>query len=204
MKKFLMAVAAVAMLAGCQQPGVGSYNSSEVGRASRVEFGRVVSSRPVHISGENTGLGALGGAGAGGLLASGGHSTGAILAGGLAGALIGGVAEQQIANREGVEYVIALRDNDVITLTQNLNDGDQILPPGARVIIQQNGQFQRVIPADSMPTGITRAPGIKQYNGEFDNDLYYDDPVSSNPRQYTPYGGDQRTYRSTTSSRSYR
>ena len=82
----------LAILSDCTQPGETHYGYQDVGQTTAVQFGTVISERPVSITGQNTGVGAtagaLGGALGGSHIGSGGRS----LAGMLAGAVIAGVA----------------------------------------------------------------------------------------------------------------
>src|SRR4051812_40909855 len=119
---------ALTLLTACQHPGQGRYGYQDVGQASVVEFGKVISLRMVDITGQNTGLGAtagaMGGAIGGSYIGSGGGS----LAGMLAGALIAGAAgyglEQAASDRTGIEYVITLEHGKTITMVQNFVEGD--------------------------------------------------------------------------------
>ena len=170
MKKQLSALIVLAfLLSACVHNGQNDYNWSDVGRPTVVEFGKVVAIRTVHITGQNTGAGAVGGGIAGAAIARNGDGKGA-LAGLLIGAVAGAIAEQELANRMGTEYTIALRNRKVITVVQEIHDEDPIFRPGTRVIVQTNGQYQRVLSAEALPTKITRAKGIKQVDDDSDDD----------------------------------
>ncbi|WP_247872505.1 hypothetical protein [Azospirillum sp. TSO35-2] len=136
-----------------------------MGRASVVEFGTVVAARPVDIRGQNTGVGGLVGGTAGGLaLSNVGRGTGnvaAILGGVLVGAAMGAMAEQAASDRVGIEYTVTLANGKTITIVQDQAAGDRVFNPSERVMIQANGTYQRVLPADHLPNQIARPQGIK-------------------------------------------
>ena len=48
-----------------------------------------------------------------------------------------------------------------MTVAQNQNKGDRVLQKGERVIIQTSGSYQRVLPAEHLPTEIKKPKGIK-------------------------------------------
>jgi len=152
------------ILSGCANNGQNRYSYSEVGHATLAVFGTVVSTRTVDINGKNTGTGAAVGAAAGGIAGSqfgnGGGNAAATLAGVIIGAAAGAMAEQALADRTGLEYVIALTNGKVLTIVQEQNKGDRVFNPGERVIVQASGQYQRVLPADNIPTQMNRPVGI--------------------------------------------
>lgn len=154
------------LLAGCaQRQSQNVYKHDEVGKASAVTFGTVVSSREVDITGKNTGAGALiggvAGAGAGSYVGSGSGSAWAAGAGLLAGAAIGAIAEQAMADRTGIEYIVLLQSGVVLTVVQDIGKDESRLPTGLRVVVQNTGGYQRVLPAEHLPTEMTRPVGIK-------------------------------------------
>ena len=169
MHKLMIPVAAsiclVASLTGCATQGQSRYSFQDVGRASVVEFGTVVASRQVDIRGQNTGVGGVVGGTAGGLAMSnvgqGSGNVAAILGGVLVGAAIGAMAEQAASDRVGVEYTITLANGKTITIVQEQAAGDRVFSPSERVMVQANGTYQRVLPADHLPNQIARPQGIK-------------------------------------------
>jgi outer membrane lipoprotein SlyB len=63
--------------------------------------------------------------------------------------------------------VVKLRDLEngkTLTVAQNISEKDVIHKIGDRVIVQINGQYQRVLPANDLPTEIERPKGIKFKN----------------------------------------
>ena len=138
-------------LAGCAHPSGSTYQAGDVGRTIETAQGSVVSSRAVEISGDTNAVGPLAGGAAGAagsaLAFSGGGNTGLIaVLGGLIGAGIGYLSQQQLNNREGIEYVLEMDDGRTVTLVQN-RAGDEVpLADGTPVLVQVSGQYTRVIP----------------------------------------------------------
>lgn len=165
MRKILLVTAAALALSACQHPGMSNYGYQDVGQATTVSFGTIISFRNVDITGKNTGIGAGAGA-AGGLIAGAqfGQGDGA-LAAALAGALIAGVAghmaEQELQNRQGVEYVITLENGNTVTIVQNAEPELDKIRKGDRVMVQNFGTYQRVLPAGDLPEKIKKPKRIK-------------------------------------------
>ena len=163
--KILLGCLALASLSGCTKPGQNQYGYKDVGQSTLVEFGTVLASRPVEITGENTGVGALvgagTGAGAGSYLGGGTGNVWAIAGGALIGAAAGAFAEQGISDGPGIEYTIIKENGQTVTIVQNKKDGDIMFPAGSRVIVQVSGSYQRVLPADNLPEYVNRPKGIK-------------------------------------------
>lgn len=160
----LMAGLAMA-LGGCATQGQSRYSYKDVGRASEVAFGTVLSSRQVDITGQNTGAGAVVGGTAGGLamsnVGSGTGNVAAILGGALVGAVAGAVIEQAAADRVGIEYVLILANGKTITVVQEQDEGDEIFAPGAPVMIQTSGSYQRVLSTANLPSEVSRPKQVK-------------------------------------------
>lgn len=158
-------VAVIALASGCVTQGQNRYSYRDVGQTALVEFGTVVASRQVEIQGKNTGTGALVGgavgAGAGSYIGSGSGSAWGVGAGLLAGALAGAIAEQSMADRFGIEYVITLANGKTVTLVQEQAQGDRVFNPGDAVMVQSSGTYQRVLAADHLPSEIKRPKQIK-------------------------------------------
>jgi outer membrane lipoprotein SlyB len=162
--RLALALLAALVLPGCQRSGQNTYSASEVGYARAVDFGTVVAVREVAIKGEQTGIGAAVGGAAGGVAgAAFGHGIGNVastLGGVLLGGLAGAGAEQAIGDRTGLEYTVTMQNGSTIQVVQNRNEGDRVLQPGERVMVQANGATQRVLPADRLPTELQRPKGI--------------------------------------------
>lgn len=167
-RNFAIALGIVLALgvSGCaQRPSQNVYNYDEVGKSTAVSFGTVISSRQVDITGQNTGAGALVGAGigagAGSYAGSGSGSIWAAAAGALVGAAVGAAAEQAAADRVGIEYIVILESGVTMTVVQDIGKNDVAIPEGSRVIVQNSGGYQRVLPASNLPTEMARPQGIK-------------------------------------------
>ena len=131
----LVLVVAVLVLAGCPSSMSGAAYSRDQARLSQdVQFGTVQTVRHVLIEGTGTGIGALGGAAAGGVLASGigggrGQSL-AIIGGALLGGAAGAAAEEGMTRQAGLEIAVRLDNGRTIAVTQA---ADQMFSPGDRV-----------------------------------------------------------------------
>jgi outer membrane lipoprotein SlyB len=53
---------------------------------------------------------------------------------------------QKSINKNGIAYTIRKDDGEVVVVNDFPNTGDDIFFPGQRVIIQHNGQYNKVIP----------------------------------------------------------
>lgn len=165
MKKSLACLLSLTMLTGCNHPSQNRYGYQDVGQATVVEFGTVISERPVDITGQNTGIGAttgaLGGAIGGSYIGNGGGSLAGMLAGAVIAGVAGHMAEQAISDHTGIEYVITTTKGVTLTIVQNYVAGDPSIKPGQRVMIQTSGMYQRVLPADKLPEKIKRPKRIE-------------------------------------------
>ena len=129
-----------------------------------VNYGTVVGVRDIDIIGDTSSAGGLlggVGGGIGGLNV--GSGSGVIVAGAagaVGGVLVGAALEQAIRNRGGVEYTVVLRNGKTLTVAQNISEKDVLLKKGDRVIVQINGEYQRVLPANNLPTEIEQPKGV--------------------------------------------
>jgi outer membrane lipoprotein SlyB len=165
MKHIIALFAAVALLTSCAHPSQSRYGFQDVGKKTTVSFGTIISEREVDITGQNTGTGALVGAGvgagAGSYVGKGSGSIWAAAGSALAGAIVGGMAEQAISDRKGIEYVITLENGETVTIVQNISSDDLPLKQGDRVMVQGEGQYQRVLPAAALPEKVKRPKKIR-------------------------------------------
>jgi outer membrane lipoprotein SlyB len=150
MRAVAFALVPALSLAGCAHPSGSTYQAGDVGRTIETAQGSVISSRPVSISGDVNAVGPLAGGAAGAagsaLAFSGGGNTGLIaVLGGLLGAGIGYLSQQQLNNRDGIEYVLEMDDGRTVTLVQNRADDEAPLADGTPVLVQVSGQYTRVI-----------------------------------------------------------
>lgn len=164
MKKFLMICAVLGLSACAAQSSQNVYKEGDVGRVTKVVYGRIISMRTVEIQPEKTGAGTLAGTLAGGAAGSAvGQDAGnaiATVGGALLGAVIGATAEREMSKHEGIEYTIAQNDGNIITIAQNVAKDDVPLHVGQRVIVQnkpdKDVDYFRVLPADGLPDEVKR------------------------------------------------
>jgi outer membrane lipoprotein SlyB len=148
MKKTLLLIATVGVLAGCAGTpnSANVYTSRQAQTEQVVRMGVVESVRPVTISKGKSGIGALGGGALGGIAAGSaiGGGNGA-LAAGIAGAILGGLAgdkvDQSLSNTPGLEITVRLDNGELRAITQ---DADEQFRAGERVRILSGGGVTRV------------------------------------------------------------
>jgi outer membrane lipoprotein SlyB len=134
------------LLAGCSHPSGTTYGAGDVGRTIETAEASVVSSRVVKVAGETNMVGPLAGGAlgaSGSALAFQGSGLVAVI-GGVLGAGMGYLAQQQINNRDGIEYVLQMDDGRTVTLVQNRGSGEAPLPDGTPVLVQVSGPYTRV------------------------------------------------------------
>ncbi len=156
MRPVASVLVATVLLAGCSHPSGTTYEAGDVGRTIETTQASVVSSRFVKVTGDSGAAGPIP-AGAIGPLAGGAlGASGSALAfngsglvaviGGVLGAGVGYLAQKQMNNREGIEYVLQMEDGRTVTLVQNRESEEQPLPDGTPVLVQVSGQYTRVMP----------------------------------------------------------
>jgi outer membrane lipoprotein SlyB len=139
------ALALVVAVPACAPANTGStVPASALGTAASVSFGTIIGSRPVQVSGSNTGVGAVGGAVAGGVLGSTiGGDWRARTAAGVGGALLGGLAgsavERGVGSGQAVEFVVREDRGGDIAVVQTNEDG---LLVGERVMISRGDRVR--------------------------------------------------------------
>ena len=137
-------------LANCAGPSTSSYDAAEVGQVINTARGTVLMSREVTVqNGENSGAGAVAGgavgASIGNLIGSSGGSIVAMVVLGLVGVGMGLLAEKEVRNQEGFEYLIRTDDGRIVTLVQSKDDSEEPLPEETRVLLQFGANFTRVV-----------------------------------------------------------
>lgn len=151
----LLALCALALAACAKDASQNQYMESEVGSAKTVQYGTVVSSRTVGITGKSSGVGTLVGGGIGGGAASyagsGSGRTWATAGGAIAGAIAGSMLEQNMQDEDGVEYTVRIDGSETITIVQRFEDGDMMYSKGDRVMVQSGRGYERVLPAVNDP-----------------------------------------------------
>ena len=144
----------ILLLAACQQqPGQNSYRLAESGKATQIEYATILRAKEVKIIGEQTGVGTGVGGLVGGIAASNiGGGDGALLAaigGAVIGGIMGSMAEQELQNTVGIEYILKVDgEKKAKSIVQNQHKDDVVFKKGDRVIIQLQGGYQRVAPLD--------------------------------------------------------
>jgi outer membrane lipoprotein SlyB len=165
MKKLFLLLLIPILLIGCDYATQTRYGYSEVGQVQVVQFGTVIAIRDIEIMGESSVGGAIAGgaagAAAGGNIGGGTGTAVAVVAGAVVGATAGAALERAIRKRGGVEYTVVLENGKTITVAQNVSEKDVIHKNNDRVIVQINGQYQRVLPANSLPEEMKKPKGIK-------------------------------------------
>lgn len=142
----------VITLTGCATDvSPNNYAAGDVGVASKVVAGTIISKREIVINKSNGNIGTLAGGAAG---AVGGSAIGggdrANIVGGIGGALLGGVignaADKAINKSKGFEYMIRLtKDDSVISITQ---DKDLALAINQKVLVIY-GAMTRIVPDET-------------------------------------------------------
>jgi outer membrane lipoprotein SlyB len=153
-------------LTGCASTqNQNTYYQGEAGKVRQTVFATIVDIRPIEIKGENTGAGALTGGLAGGVagaqFGSGDGQVAALIAGALIGAFAGAAAEQAISDKEGLDITVTTEKGETLTVAQYFSPEDQRLEIGERVLVQTDGSYMRVLPAEHLPEAINRPKNIK-------------------------------------------
>lgn len=142
MKRILIPVALVALLAGCANPAPSGqvYSVYQTQNEQIVRMGTVESVRNVAIANQDTGVGTVGGAALGGLAGSqvghGGGSAAVGILGAIAGGVIGNRIENQANTRPGLEITVRLDGGELRAVTQL---ADEPFRPGDRVRLLTDG-----------------------------------------------------------------
>jgi outer membrane lipoprotein SlyB len=124
-------------LVGCAatNDGQGVYRVQSVGNAQRSVEAVVLTAKPVLIVRANSGAGANAGGLAGGVIAAeNSDDAGVIIAGIIAGAVIGDAIESSGNRFNGHEYVIENKRGALLTVAQ-IDDGSEIFGPSDNVIL---------------------------------------------------------------------
>jgi outer membrane lipoprotein SlyB len=137
MKRLIIAAlfAPAVALTACASLSPQEYSAADARSVESVQFGSVVSVRPVRINGgDNAPVGTLAGAAVGGLLGSTiGHGSGsaaAAILGAVGGGLAGNALERNATTQNGEEVVVRLDNGQTIAVVQG---GWQDFATGQRV-----------------------------------------------------------------------
>ena len=150
MKKFIavLLLSAMTALSGCASNLSGdSYSRSEARRAQTVEYGEIVSLRPVQIEGTKTPVGAGAGAVVGGVggstLGGGKGSTIMAVIGAVAGGMAGAAVEEGVTRSQGVEITVKLDNGRTVAIVQGLSPHEKFVV-GDQVRVLTTGGTSRV------------------------------------------------------------
>jgi outer membrane lipoprotein SlyB len=135
----LPALALAAMLAACAPTNTNTtFTSADIGRPAFVNYGVIVSMRPVTVQGQNSGVGTLGGAAVGATAGSfiGRNDVRGNILGAVGGAIIGGLAgnavERSASTGTAMEFIIRVDNGQTVSVVQTNEDGFR---PGERVVL---------------------------------------------------------------------
>jgi outer membrane lipoprotein SlyB len=137
-------------LSGCVSGLQGSsYSRSEARQVQEVEFGAVLSAKPVIIEGRSTDWGELSGVIIGGIAGSSvGEGKGQEIAttlGAIGGAVVASVAEEKATRAQGLELTLKMDSGKTLSIVQEVDDINQF-QKGQRVRVLMQGALARVSP----------------------------------------------------------
>lgn len=131
MKKLLIAVSlsSLTLLSGCvSNLGGDVYSRSDARQVQQVQFGTIISLRPVKIEGTKSPVGTIAGAAVGGIAGSTiGGGTGmyvAAIIGAVGGGLLGGLGEELITRSNGVEITYNQDNGGVYAVVQQIQPNE--------------------------------------------------------------------------------
>ena len=155
MKIISIGLITLLLASGCARDiNPSNVSAGAAGEAMTTYRGVIVSLRKITVesgdSFDNNGIGLLFGGATGAVLGStigkGSGNALATIGGAAAGAALGALAEGEIKEQDGLEYVVRRDDGQLITVVQGL---DQIYSNGTRVYVQiSNRGRSRIIPAN--------------------------------------------------------
>ena len=137
-------------LTGCVSGLEGSsYSRSEARQIQQVEFGTVLSTKPVIIEGQRTDWGELSGVIIGGIAGSSvGEGKGQQIAttlGAIGGAVAASVVEEKATRVQGLELTVKMDSGKILSIVQEVDEINQF-QKGQRVRILMQGSLARVSP----------------------------------------------------------
>ena len=123
------------LLTACVKDGTGKYRVQSVGNAQRSISAIVLSTSPVIIAKDTSGAGSNSGGALGGALAIDNSDSATVLVAGIiAGAVIGNAIEAQGNTYEGTEYLIETEAGLLLTIAQ-VNKNGELHRKGDRVVL---------------------------------------------------------------------
>ena len=137
-------------LTGCVSGLEGSsYSRSEARQIQQVEFGTVLSTKPVIIEGQRTDWGELSGVIIGGIAGSSvGEGKGQQIAttlGAIGGAVAASVVEEKATRVQGLELTVKMDSGKILSIVQEVDEINQF-QKGQRVRVLMQGSLARVSP----------------------------------------------------------
>lgn len=147
--RILVASAALVVgLSGCMSTLSGdSYSREEARRVQTVEYGEIVSLRPVAIEGTKSPVGAIAGGAIGGIAGSAvGHGKGSDVAaviGAVAGGIVGSSVEEAATRSQGMEITLRMARGETIAVVQQVSPQDNF-KVGDKVRLLSSGGTTRV------------------------------------------------------------
>ena len=163
MKRIAILMAVAALAAGCTTTSPDVISRGDANRMSTVLDATVLSTRPVTVEGNQSGIGGTAGGVIGGIAGSsvGGRreSVAVGVLGAVAGAVVGNAIERGTTKENALEVMLQLRNGERRAVVQA--KGEEVFKPGDAVIIVTTGGKVRVTkaPAGSVaPTGAQPAP----------------------------------------------
>lgn len=155
MKRIALAFAVAALAAGCSTTSPDVISRQDANRMSTVVDATVLSTRPVKVDGNQSGIGGAAGAVIGGVAGSsvGGRreSVAVGVLGAVAGAALGNMVERGVTTEEALEVLVQLRNGERRAVVQA--KGQEDFKPGDNVIIVTTGGKVRVTKAPAVAPG---------------------------------------------------
>ncbi len=135
------------LLGGCLKELTGSnYDRYEARTMQTIQFGEIVEIELVKLDGTESGIGSLAGAATGGIAASnigGGRGQGlAVIAGAVAGGVLGNYAERKSTETDALNFTVRLDNGSFISVVQQ-SEGNSLLV-GDRVKVMTQGRTSRL------------------------------------------------------------
>ena len=146
MKLRIPLFAVILFISACSSvDGQGRYRVQSVGNAQRSVEATIISATPVYIQEATSGTGsALGAMTGGGLAAGGSDNVAVIIAGIIAGAVIGDYIEGQNNIHGATEYIIET-SSQILFVVAQINEGNMIFKNGDKVVLVY-GYPTRLVP----------------------------------------------------------
>jgi outer membrane lipoprotein SlyB len=141
-----LTISSILFLGGCATGGLtgDSYTREDARKVQEVQFGNVISVRPVVIEGNREGIvGSLGGGVIGGIVGSSiGDGSGRALAsviGAIAGGIAGQTVQEKATRKQGQEVSVRMESGKTISVVQEVAD-EKFFQAGERVrLLELNG-----------------------------------------------------------------